>query len=294
MTTEEIKNECIRRGEYTISKFTPERANAQIAFYAMGILLPIFLLLIFFVTPLGDDISEAPMAVRILLLILDLVLFAVSFFILKELRKILTCKNDTITFDKRGISYNGSDERMPERLFNLKWSEISNIDIEEQMGRGVSFNYVIRTTNEKEYKINNLMEGRDFAVNDFMWLTNFFSGKEVFNSEKMEKLSERCQPTISYSFIVLCCITSLLYTYSILLDPSLTKIFNGIELFIANIHILAPLFIVISISAFALEFVIAKRKDSRYQLLSLRSFIHFVICFVLTIILTLSLFIILM
>ena len=111
----------------------------------------------------------------------------------------------------------------------------------------------------------------------------------------MEKLSERCQPTISWFLIVLCCIASLLLTYSILLDyPSLTKMMNGIELFIANIHILAPLFIVISISAFALEFVIAKRKDSRYQLLSLRSFIHFATCFVLTIILTLSLFIILM
>ncbi|MBQ8722252.1 MAG: hypothetical protein IJY67_08955 [Paludibacteraceae bacterium] len=289
MTTEEIKNECIRRGEYTISKFTPERANAQIAFYAMGILLPIFLLLIFFVTPLGDDISEAPMAVRISLLILDLVLFAVSFFILKELRKILTCKNDTITFDKRGISYNGSDERMPERLFNLKWSEISNIDIEEQMGRGVSFNYVIRTTNEKEYKINNLMEGRDFAVNDFMWLTNFFSGKEVFNSEKMEKLSERCQPTISWFLMVLACIASMLLTSAIAFFDTTKGMI--VELVIANIYIAIPLFVIPFITIFALEFMVAKRKDSRYQLLSMRSFVNFAFCYGIAGFLTLALLI---
>lgn len=136
------------------------------------------------------------------------------------------------------------------------------------------------------------MEGRDFAVNDFMWLTNFFSGKEVFNSEKMKKLSERCQPTISWFLIVLCCIASLLLTYSILLDyPSLTKMMNGIELFIANIHILAPLFIVISISAFALEFVIAKRKDSRYKLLSMRSFVNFAFCYGIAGFLTLALLI---
>lgn len=296
MTTEEIKNECIRRGEYTMSKFSPERANAQIAFYAITMMVPILFPLMFLSSPFKNNIFEAPTFVIVFLSIFEIGLcVAVGTLLLKQLKKILIYKEDTITFDKHGISYNGSNERMPERLFNLKWDEISNIDIEEQqMGKGISFNYVISTTNEKEYKINNLVEGRDFAVNDFMWLTNYFSGKEVFNAEKMKKLSERSQPTISWSLIVLCCIASLLLTYSILLDyPSLTKMMNGIELFIANIHILAPLFIVISISAFALEFVIAKRKDSRYQLLSLRSFIHFATCFVLTIILTLSLFIIL-
>lgn len=290
MTTEEIKNECILRGEYTMSKFTSERANAQIAFYAMGILLPIFLLLMFFATPLRNDISEAPMAMRILLLILDLVLFAVSFFMLKELRKILTCKNDTITFDKRGISYNGSDERMPERLFNLKWSEISNIDIKEQQTRkGALLNYVIRTTNEKEYKINNLMEGRDFAVNDFMWLTNYFNGKEVFNSERIEKLSKRCQPTISWFLMVLVCIASMLLTSAIAFFSTTKGMI--VELVIANTYIAIPLFVIPFITIFALEFIIAKRKDSRYQLLSVRSCINFAFCYGIAGFLTLALLI---
>ena len=296
MTTEEIKNECIQRGEYTMSKFTPKRANAQIAFYAITMMVPILFPLMFLSSPFKNNIFEAPTFVIVFLSIYEIGLcVAAGTLVLKQLKKILMYKEDTITFDKRGISYNGSDECMPERLFNLKWDEISNVEIKgQQTGRGVSFDYVIYTTDKKRYEIDNLTEGGDFAVNDFMWLTNYFSRKEVFNAEKMKKLSERSQPTISWSLIVLCCIASLLLTYSILLDyPSLTKMMNGIELFIANTHILAPLFIVISISAFALEFVIAKRKDSRYQLLSLRSFIHFATCFVLTIILTLSLFIIL-
>ncbi|MBR5237840.1 MAG: hypothetical protein IKV26_03915 [Paludibacteraceae bacterium] len=277
MTTEEIKNECIRRGEYTIGVFESGRANALIFVYLLGLAF-LFLSLIWFFTPNIKGIFGDSKVFNIILFVF-VILGVAIFFMIRQLRNLLIRKNDTVTFDKCGISYNGSNERLSERLFNLKWSEISNIDIEELQGhRQILFNYVIHTETEKEYRINNLTEGRDFALNDFMWLTNYFSGKEVFDAEKMNNFSKEAQPSISLFSILLCLISCFLNGFVVMFN--LEEMETIVVPFGNKAHIFIPLVFIGSIILSVLEFIIKRRKDSRYKLLSLCSGLSFVFCFI--------------
>lgn len=206
MTIEEIKNMCIQQGEYTMKTMTLTKKFAGICLFAISI-SPIFILVCTF-----SDVDNPPSDVDLFFIFFVIILLLIMAFILYKGKILTQTKNiflkrkDTITFTKEGIIYNGSKRILPKRLFNLKWKEISSIKIineEKDIYNPKNWQdyedlyedtyYVIRTTSGEKYKIAISYS----TYMKWMWLTNHFSGKEIF---KEVDYSENHQKGINFVY----------------------------------------------------------------------------------------------
>ena len=197
MTTEEIKNECIQRGEYTIKAFSNTFLKSYLGIYGFATSIPLWIIGIICTFAILFDDFRMPIEGWIAFTFIFCISLLLPYMFIPKIKILLKQKNDIIKFTKQGITYIGY-----EKNFDVKWNDVSNVNFIEIINKNiVNIYYTIHTIEEKTYKFDTASTAIN-SLDKWVWLTNYFSGKDIFDAEKQTEIKDKLKKTSPFLAIL--------------------------------------------------------------------------------------------